>query len=88
MKILFEKKFLKNIDALSNKELKQHIEQIIIDFEKASDFSQIKNLKKLKGHKSAYRIRIGEYRLGFFFENRKVIFASFLHRKDIYKYFP
>jgi mRNA interferase RelE/StbE len=88
MKVLFEKKFLKNIDALSNKELKQRIEQIIIDIENASDFSQIINLKKLKGHKSAYRIRVGEYRLGFFFENREVIFACFLHRKDIYKYFP
>jgi len=88
MKVLFEKKFLKNIDSLSDKELKQRIEQLIIDFENASDFSQIVNLKKLKGHRYAYRIRIGEYRLGFFFENQNVIFTCFLHRKDIYKYFP
>lgn len=88
MIVLFEKKFLKNIDSLNNKELKQRIEQIIIEFENTKDFNQITNLKKLKGHKSAYRIRIGEYRLGFFFENRKVIFTCFLHRKDIYKYFP
>ena len=88
MIVIFEKKFLKNIDALNNRELKQKIEQIIIDFENASSFSQITNLKKLKAHKSAYRIRVGEYRLGFFFENHKVIFTCFLHRKDIYKYFP
>jgi len=88
MKVLFKKKFLKNINALNNKELKQRIEQIIIDIENVSDFNQIINLKKLKGHKSAYRIRIGEYRLGFFFENWEVIFACFMHRKDIYKYFP
>ena len=88
MKILFEKKFLKNINALSNKELKRRIEKIIIDIENANDFNQIINLKKIKGHKSAYRIRVGEYRLGLFFENRKVIFACFLHRKDVYKYFP
>ncbi|NCO54956.1 MAG: plasmid stabilization protein [Bacteroidetes bacterium CG_4_10_14_3_um_filter_31_20] len=88
MKVLFKKKFLKNINALNNKELKQRIEQIIIDIENVSDFNQIINLKKLKGHKSAYRIRIGEYRLGFFFENGEVIFACFMHRKDIYKYFP
>jgi mRNA interferase RelE/StbE len=88
MKVLFEKKFLKNIDALEDKELKQRIEQTIIAFENAKDFSQIKSLKKLKGHKSAYRIRMGEYRLGFFYEKHKVIFTCFLHRKDIYKYFP
>ena len=88
MKVLFEKKFLKNIDVLDDKDLKLRIEQIILTFENAEDFSQIKNLKKLKGHKSAYRIRMGEYRLGIFYEKRKVIFTCFLHRKDIYKYFP
>jgi mRNA interferase RelE/StbE len=88
MIVLFEKKFLKNIDALEDKELKQLIEQTIVAFEQAKDFRQIRNLKKLKGHKSAYRVRMGEYRLGFFYEKRKVIFTCFLHRKDIYKYFP
>jgi len=88
MKVLFEKKFLKNIDVLEDKEPKLNIEQIILAFENAKDLSQMKNLKKLKGHKSAYRLRLGEYRLGFFFEKHKVIFTCFLHRKDIYKYFP
>ena len=66
MKVLFEKKFLKNIDVLEDKEPKLNIEQIILAFENAKDLSQMKNLKKLKGHKSAYRLRLGEYRLGFF----------------------
>jgi mRNA-degrading endonuclease RelE of RelBE toxin-antitoxin system len=88
MIVLFERKFLKNIDDLDEKELKSRIEQIIIGLEKAKNLRQIGNLKKLKGHKSAYRIRIGEYRLGFFFENQKVILNCLLHRKDVYKYFP
>lgn len=88
MKILFEKKFLKDINALNNKNLKQRIEQIIIEIENATSFDNLNNCKKLKGHKSAYRIRIGEYRLGFFFENQTVIFTRFMHRKEIYRYFP
>jgi len=71
MKVLFEKKFLKNIDVLEDKEPKLNIEQIILAFENAKDLSQMKNLKKLKGHKSAYRLRLGEYRLGFFLKNIK-----------------
>lgn len=56
--------------------------------ESIDSLDEIPNIKKLKGHKSAYRIRIGDYRLGFFFENTTIIFARFVHRKDIYKIFP
>ena len=88
MIVLFEKKFLKQIESIENKELKLRIRDVIIEFENASDIKQIKNVKKLSGHKSAYRYRIGEYRLGVFYEKRKAIFTCFMHRKDIYKYFP
>ena len=50
--------------------------------------SKIPNTKKLQGHKTAYRTRIGNYRLGFFFEDEVIILARFIHRKDIYKLFP
>ena len=88
MKILFEKKFLKDIDAVNEKHVKQHVESIISDIEKAKQLNSLPNLKKMKGHKSAYRIRIGNYRLGFVYENQTVVFIRLLNRKDIYKYFP
>ncbi|PHX81999.1 MAG: plasmid stabilization protein, partial [Flavobacteriales bacterium] len=52
------------------------------------NLNNISHLKKLAGHKSAYRVRIGAYRVGFFYENNKAIFARVIHRKDIYKVFP
>ena len=81
MKVLYEKKFLKDIDTVNEK----HVEMVISEIEKPSTLS---NLKKMKGHKSAYRIRIGNYRVGFIYENQTVIFLGLLNRKDIYKYFP
>lgn len=48
----------------------------------------IKNLKKLRGHRTFYRIKAGEYRIGFELLENRVIFTRLLHRKDIYKYFP
>jgi mRNA-degrading endonuclease RelE of RelBE toxin-antitoxin system len=46
------------------------------------------NLKKLKGDDNAYQLRIGDYRIGFYFDGETVTFARVLHRKDIYRYFP
>jgi len=34
----------------------------------ANNIDEIKNIKKLKGEYNAYRIRIGNYRIGVFFE--------------------
>ncbi|MGH8000971.1 MAG: type II toxin-antitoxin system RelE family toxin [Brasilonema sp.] len=51
-------------------------------------FEEITNLKKLKGYDNAYRIRIGDYRIGIIFDDETVMFQRVLHRKDIYRYFP
>jgi len=50
--------------------------------------SDIKHLKKLKGAKNSFRIKLDNYRIGLKIENDVVIFAAFDHRSDIYKYFP
>ena len=55
---------------------------------KSNTIADIANLKKLKAGVNHFRLRIGEYRLGFVLEKEKVIFVRFLHRKDIYKFFP
>jgi hypothetical protein len=39
MKVLFEKKYYRDINALSDKELKLKIEQIIIDIENTVEFN-------------------------------------------------
>ncbi|MEH1829111.1 MAG: type II toxin-antitoxin system RelE/ParE family toxin [Nostoc sp.] len=45
------------------------------------------NLKKLQGYENAYRIRVGDYRIGIIFDGETVLFQRVLHRKDIYRYF-
>ena len=87
MKVEFLKKFSKDLDSISSKTVKQSLIRLIELLENAQTLEEIPNVKKLKGHKSAYRIRIGDYRLGLFLENSKILLARFLHRKDIYKIF-
>ena len=88
MNFEFEKAFVKDFRKLRNKELAIAIQETIKQVSEATNASQIVNLKKLTGFKSAYRIRIDNYRIGVIIENNTVIFAAFAHRKDIYKHFP
>ncbi len=88
MKIEFLSIFSRDLDSINQKSTKASLVKLIGQIEKAERLNDIPKIKKLVGHKSAYRIRIGDYRVGFFFEDQKVIFARIIHRKDIYKLFP
>ena len=88
MKVEFLKNFSKDLDQLQGKLIRQSLQRTIESLETADSLRTISNLKKLKGRKSAYRIRIGDYRLGFFYENSIISLARFVNRKDIYTLFP
>jgi mRNA interferase RelE/StbE len=88
MQVEFLSKFSKDIDHISVKSVKANLSKLIQLMESEENLNNIPHLKKLAGHKSAYRVRLGDYRVGFFYENHKVIFARVIHRKDIYKVFP
>ena len=88
MKTLFLKSFGKDIENITLQATKDNLATIIEAVEKVESMSDIANLKKLKGFKTAYRIRSGDYRIGVFIENETVEFARVVHRKDIYKVFP
>ena len=88
MTVEFLQSFSKDADNILRKSEKLKLLKLITQIENANDLSVIANVKKLAGYRTAYRIRLSDYRIGFFFENNKVIFARVLHRKDIYKLFP
>jgi len=88
MQVEFLSKFSKDLDQISVKSVKSNLAKLIQLMESEENLNNIAHLKKLAGHKSAYRVRLGDYRVGFFYENNKVLFARVIHRKDIYKVFP
>ena len=88
MQVDFTKHFSKQLDHLLDEELRGRLRKIVSTVMSASTNGDIPNLKKLKGHLFAYRIKLGDYRIGLFIENNRVIFAAFEHRKDIYNRFP
>jgi mRNA interferase RelE/StbE len=88
MKVEFSAKFSKDLDSIKKESTKQAILATIEELEQAENLSDLRGLKKLVGHSSAFRIRIGDYRLGFFFEKDGVLLGRIAHRKDIYSLFP
>ena len=88
MEYKFEKAFVKDFKNLKNKSLAKAILECIKKVSEAQTIKDIPNLKKIIGNKSAYRLRVGDYRIGLMIENNQVIFVAFAHRKDIYRHFP
>jgi mRNA interferase RelE/StbE len=54
----------------------------------SSNLNSISWVKKLVWYKLLYRIRIGNYRMWFSYNNWEIVLQRFLHRKDIYKKYP
>lgn len=60
MKVEFLTKFTKDVDKLKVSHVKAAVVHVIELLESADSLSEIPNLKKLKGHKFAFRIKIGD----------------------------
>jgi mRNA-degrading endonuclease RelE of RelBE toxin-antitoxin system len=88
MEVKFAKLFEKDLKAISEKQVILKVDEIITLLNKAKNLQDLTGIKKLKGHKDCYRLRIGSYRLGLQVEKDTVWLARLMLRKDIYKYFP
>ena len=69
-------------------ELHTQIKNIIDTFDAAASLREIPDIKKLKGHQTAYRVKLNHYRLCFYFENGEATLVRFLHRNEVYRSFP
>jgi mRNA-degrading endonuclease RelE of RelBE toxin-antitoxin system len=88
MEVVYLKQFLKDIQKLNDAKVKNEILHQISSFKKADSIEDILQVKKLRGHSEAYRLLIGKYRLGFYYDGEIIQFARFAKREDIYKLFP
>lgn len=88
MQIKYEARFEKDLKIIEDTNLLKRIKKLIIIIKEADSTFDIPHIKKLKGHDSFYRIKIGDYRIGFEMVNEELILTRILHRKAIYRYFP
>lgn len=91
MKIFFKPSFIKDFKKLPSA-IRGEVYFICTKiFPNLSDLRNFQKhqLKPIKGFRGYYRIRFGDYRIGF--KKRKgggIEFMRVKHRKDIYRHFP
>ena len=88
MKVRYEASFAKDLKSIREKTLLDKIKNVIEEVKIADNINKINNLKKLKGYDTFYRIKFGDYRIGVEIVDNEIIFTRFLHRREIYRYFP
>ncbi len=88
MQVEITNKFRKQVKKLNNKNINNSLVKVIQSIGLAKNISEINNLKKLKGYKHFYRIRLGDYRIGVTIKDKIITLAAIDHRSNIYKYFP
>ena len=88
MKVIVIAKFSKRLMKLKNKELAEDVINLVEMLKSVNSLEDIPHLKKMKGHDSAYRIRLGDYRIGLFLDDDTLILEAIDTRQNIYKKWP
>lgn len=88
MNVKYLKSLEKDLRKINDKKIKQKLKIIILQMKEAEVLDELKSIKKLAGHPNAFRMRVGSYRLGFYYEDNTLLLSRFVKRNDIYKLFP
>jgi mRNA interferase RelE/StbE len=88
MKSFFLASFLSDVKKLRDGKMRQSVAHAITRVEQASALADVPSLKRLSGHHSYFRIRVGDWRIGLKVESDTVTFVRCLHRREIYRFFP
>lgn len=88
MKVVYLSSFRPDIKKIKDQKLSTRLKKCIETIKNVDSLSDLPSKKKLSNHQTAYRIRLGNYRLGIYCEGEVVEIARFLKREDIYKNFP
>jgi len=88
LKVEFNESFLRDVKSVKDKSVLAKLKTAIETVEQADSLDNITHLKKMRGSREYFRIRIGDFRVGLMLEGDTLIFIRLLNRKDIYRYFP
>lgn len=89
MKIELSEKFLKDLKKLKQTTVYSSLKEFCLkELPKCDNFSDLGDVKKIRGYSDYYRIKFGDCRIGIKNEKDKIVLMRVLHRKDIYRFFP
>ena len=96
MQLVFERTFLKDVRRIRDLRIQEKIRLTLEQLQALNDIvavaGALSDVKKMQGYASYYRIRVGDYRLGFALDTledgTQLRFIRALNRKEMYRYFP
>ena len=88
MKVEYHKSFERDLRKVRDQNLLNRVKAILLELEDSESLEFISGAKAMKGHPEYFRVRIGDYRLGFKRTGSGVRVIRFLSRGDIYRKFP
>ncbi len=86
--MVFLRAFVQDAKGIPDAAVRRKVLRTVEHLQAATSLRELKHLKKLEGHTNAYRIRIGDYRMGFFLAGGTIQLARIANRRDIYRGFP
>ncbi len=87
MKVIASKKFEKLLKACPT-EMQMKAKSVYEKMLSAKKLSEIPSLEKLSGYSSYFRVRVGNYRIGFELVEDQITLLAIGDRKEIYRFFP
>lgn len=88
MTCFYKKTFLKDLARVPSS-YRIKIERLVFeDIPNQDSIFGTLDIKKMKGYRDYFRIRMGNYRIGCKIEKDKIIFYRVMSRDDIYRVFP
>jgi len=89
MKLLYGKRFNKDLDAIRHEaKVKKKLLELIEQIKETDSLANLKGVRKIEGYQNYFRIKVGNYRLGIKLTKKRIELIRFLHRKEIYRRFP
>ena len=88
MEIRYSRDFIRDLRRVKDASIRRRVDGVLDDLEAASTIAEISGARIIASGRRRYRIRIGDYRLGFALDGDAVTLMRFMHRRQIYRYFP
>ena len=88
MKVKSAKSFYRDLKRIKSQKVKDNTLKVINDLKNVDSLRENSNIVAITTAPHYYRLKIGQYRIGFKMINGEITLLRILNRKDIYKYFP
>lgn len=88
MEVEYTPAFSRDLKRERNAELRRRVQQVIDELKAAPTVAAVRGAVRVTAPGRYYRIRVGDFRLGFALEGDRVVLLRFMHRRDIYRFFP